>query len=152
MSAERMRWYPSKIDRWVVPVLCVSPLAAVAACVASALAGATPGLAVGVAVAALVAGVYLGLVFPMSYGLGETHLVVRFGVCRRRIPLAEISGVRPTRNPLSAPALSLDRLRVQYGQGFLRAVMISPADRELFLGDLARKAGLRREGERLFRG
>jgi hypothetical protein len=81
----------------------------------------------------------------------EHHLLVRFGICRQRIPLADIAEVHPTHNPLSSPALSLDRLRVQYGQGFFKAVMISPADRNGFLDDLAHKAGLKREGDRLVR-
>ena len=151
MSAERLRWYPSKMDWWLVPVLCVPPVAAVAVCVGFALAGSTPGLLVGVAMALLVFGIYLGLVFPMRYGLGDTHLVVRFGLCRHRIPLAEITEVNPTSNPLSAPALSLDRLRVQFGQGIFKSVIISPADRNLFLDELAQKAGLKREGDRLSR-
>ena len=151
MSAEQPRWYPSKIDWWLVPILCVPPVAAVAVSVAFALAGSTPVLLVGVAMAVLVAGLYLGLVFPLRYGLGDTHLVVRFGICRQRIPLSEISEVNPTFNPLSAPALSLDRLHVRFGQGIFKAVMISPADRNLFLDELAQKAGLNREGDRLFR-
>src|SRR5262249_24468829 len=141
-------WYPSKIDWWLVPVLCV---AAVAVCVAFALAGSTPGLLVGVAEAVLVAGIYFGLVFPIRYGIDDTQLVVRFGICRQRIPLADIAEVCPTHNPLSAPALSLDRLHVQYGQGFFKAVLISPADHDRFLDDLARKAGLNRQGDRLVR-
>ena len=74
-----------------------------------------------------------------------------FGICRRRIPFADLSEVRPKSNPLSAPALSLDRLRVRFGRGAFRALMISPAARDLFLDELARKAGLKREGDRLFR-
>ena len=87
----------------------------------------------------------------MRYGLDDTHLLVRFGLCRQRIVLADISEVHPTSNPLSSPALSLDRLHVQYGEGFFKAVMISPADRNRFLDDLAQKAGLKREGDRLIR-
>jgi hypothetical protein len=151
MSAEQVRWYRSKIDWWLVPVLCVPPVAAVAVCVAFALAGMTSALLVGVAMLGFVAGIYFGLVFPMRYGLDNTHLVVRFGLCRHRIPLANISEVHPTHNPLSAPALSLDRLHVQYGAGFFKAVLISPADRNTFLEELARKAGLKREGDRLVR-
>jgi hypothetical protein len=101
--------------------------------------------------AVLLAGVYLGLVVPIRYGLGDNQLVVRFGLCHHRVSLADILEVRPTHNPLSAPALSLDRLRVQYGQGFFKAVLISPADRNGFLDDLARTAGLKREGDRLVR-
>ena len=59
--------------------------------------------------------------------------------------------VHPTRNPAGSPALSLDRLRVQYGQGFFKGVMISPVDRNRFLDELAQKAGLKREGDRLVR-
>lgn len=109
------------------------------------------GLAWGLPGVLLVLGIYFGLVFPMRYGLDDTHLYVRFGLCRPRIPLADISEVYPTRNPLSSPALSLDRLPVQYGQGFFKAVMISPANRNGFLDDLAQKAGLKREGDRLVR-
>jgi hypothetical protein len=76
---------------------------------------------------------------------------VRFGICRQRIPLADISEVHPTHNLLSAPALSLDRLHVQHGHGLFKAVMISPADRNLFLDDLAQKAGLEKtKGAHLF--
>ena len=58
---------------------------------------------------------------------------------------------RAKANPTTRAALSLDRLRVQYGKGFFKAVLISPADRNGFLDDLARKAGLKREGDRLLR-
>lgn len=151
MSAELLRWYPTKVDWWLVPVLCLPPLAAGAVCVVSALAGSTPGLLVGVAMAVVVLGIYLGLVFPMRYGVSDTHLVVRFGICRRRIPLAEITEVTPTSNPLGSPALSLDRVHVQFGQSVFKAVLVSPKDRDLFLDEVAQKAGLERAGDRLFR-
>ena len=151
MSAELLRWYPTKVDWWLVPVLCLPPVAAGAVCAASALAGSTPGLLVGGAMAVVVMGIYLGLVLPIRYRVSETHLIVRFGVCRRHIPLAEITEVKPTSNPLGAPALSLDRLRVQFGEGVFKAVLVSPKDRDLFLDELAQRAGLEREGDRLFR-
>ncbi len=151
MTAEEPRWYPSKIDGWLVPVLCVPPVATVAVCVAAALAGSITNLLVGVAVAVFVAGLYFGLIVPVRYGLDDTQLIVRSGVCRQRIPLADISEVYPTRNPLSSPALSLDRLHVQTGKGVRKGVMISPADRDLFLDNLAQQAGLKREGDRLSR-
>lgn len=151
MSAESARWYPSKVDRWLVPVLCLPPAAAVAVCLASAIDGSTRGLLVGLALAALIAGLYLGLVFPVRYGLDDAQLVVRFGLCRQRVPLAGITEVRPTSTPLSAPALSLDRLRIRFGRSALQSVVISPADIDRFLDDLARTAGLARQGDRLVR-
>lgn len=151
MLAETMRWYRSKVDWWLALVLYMLPVASIAVCVALVLNGKTSGLPWGIGSVLLVLGLYFGLVFPMRYRLDDTHLLVRFGICRQRIPLVEISEVRPTRNPLSSPALSIDRLRVQFGQGHFKAVMISPADRDCFLDDLAKKAGLKREGDRLIR-
>jgi hypothetical protein len=132
-------------------LLCVPPVTSIAVCAELVLDGRTSEWPWGVAGVLLVFGLYVGLVFPMRYGLSDTHLLVRFGVCRQRIPLVDISEVHPTRNPLSSPALSLDRLHVQYGQGIFKAMMISPADRNPFLDDLAQRAGLKREGDRLLR-
>lgn len=151
MVTEAVRWYPSKIDGWLVPVLFIPPVAAVAVLVASVLAGSIIDLLVSVAAAVLVGGLYFGLIFPMRYGIDDTHLIIRHGVCRQRILLAEIAEVYPTHNPLSSPALSLERLHVQFGSGFFKGVMISPADRALFLDHLAQQTGLQREGDRLHR-
>jgi hypothetical protein len=151
MLAESMQWYRSKVDWWLALVLCVPPVASIAVCVALVLSGKASEIPWGIGSVLLVFGIYFGLVFPMRYGLDDTYLLVRFGICRERIPLADISEVHPTHNPLSAPALSLDRLHVQFGQGVFKAVMISPADRNRFLEELAKKSGLKREGDRLIR-
>ena len=151
MSAVSTQWYRSKVDWWIALLLCLPPVVSVAVSIALAIDGKTSELPWGIGSMLLVAAIYFGLVFPMRYGLDDTYLLVRFGICRKRIPLADVSDVHPTHNPLSSPALSLDRLHVQFGQGFFKAVMISPADRNRFLDDLTQKAGLRREGDRLFR-
>lgn len=151
MSTELPRWYPSKIDWWLAPLLCVPPIAAVWVCIRLALEGSITDLLVGITVAGFIAALYVGLLFPLRYGVNEKHLIVRHGMCRYRIPLAEICAVYPTRNPLSSPALSLDRLRIQFGQGLFKGVMISPLERDHFLNDLAHRTGMKREGDRLFR-
>jgi hypothetical protein len=151
MITESMRWYRSKVDWWLVPLLYLPPVASLATCVYLALHGKMSELSWGIATILLIVGIYFGLLFPMRYGLDDTHLVVRSGISRQRIPLTNISAVQPTRNPLSSPALSLDRLRVQFGQGAFKSVMISPADRDSFLDELAQKTGLKREEDRLVR-
>jgi hypothetical protein len=151
MPAETVRWYRSKVDWWLALILCVPPVASIAVCLALVLGGKTSEVVWGIVSVLLVFAIYFGLVFPMRYGLDDTHLIVRFGLCRQRIPLADISEVYPTHNPLSSPALSLDRLHVQFGQGVFKAVMISPADRDRFLDDLAQQAGLKRDSDRLVR-
>jgi hypothetical protein len=94
---------------------------------------------------------YLGLVLPMRYAITDQHLVVRHGLVRQRIALRDITVVEPTRSPLSSPALSLDRLRIEFGTGFFKSAMISPAAKSEFLAELAVKAGLERDGDRLVR-
>ncbi len=151
MSDVPTQWYQSKVDWWLALILCVPPMASVAVCVALVLNGKVSELPIGIGSVVFIAAIYFGLVFPMRYGLDDTHLIVRFGLCRQRILLTDVLEVQPTHNPLSSPALSLDRQHVKYGQSFFKAVMISPANRDRFLDELAQKAGLKREGERLVR-
>src|SRR3954467_3047977 len=106
MPDEDVRWYPSKVDWWIVPILWLSPMAAIVVTVSLAVYGHSYEWMIGAAIAVVVFGIYFGLVFPMRYGVGDTQLVVRFGVCRQRVALADISEVTPTHNPLSSPALS----------------------------------------------
>ena len=73
------------------------------------------------------------------YDLDDHSLHIRSGPLRWRIPLADISAMTETRNPLGSPALSLDRLQIQYGGG--KVVMISPTSRDAFVRAVnARKA------------
>ena len=151
MATNENRWYRSKVDWWLMPILGIPPLASIAVIAQAATEGSAFGVIAGCGIAMFVAGIYFGLVWPMSYGLGKSELIVRSGLYRRRIPLTAISEVSPTRNPLSSPALSLDRLNVRFGEGMFRRVMISPAERDRFLDDLADLAGLTRDGDRLRR-
>lgn len=65
------------------------------------------------------------------YVLDDRNLIIRSGPYKKVIPLSDIRSVEKTRNPLSAPALSLDRLEIKYGKyGF---ALISPEDRDAFI-------------------
>jgi Bacterial PH domain len=146
-----IRWYKSKIDWWLIPLLAAPPIASVVATVVLVQTGDPMGMFAGFGSMLLVSGIYFGLVFPLRYGIGGDCLLVQFGVCRHRIALADIVEVRRTWNPLSSPALSLDRLQIRFGTTVFKSIMISPAQREQFLSDLAQSAGLQREGGRLLR-
>lgn len=146
---ESTRWYPSKVDWWLAVLLALAPVAMLAALITSVASG--EGELAAVVANLVVAAVYLGLVLPMRYGISDETLTIRFGLVRQRIPLDRITEVRPTHNPLSSPALSLDRLAIRHGHGLTGRTLISPADREAFLGDLAARAGLRREAKVLTR-
>ena len=91
--------------------------------------------------------------YPLDYEITGTELVARSGFMRWRVPLADIQEVRPTRSVLSAPAWSLDRLRVEYLKGGVAcALLISPEDQAAFLRDLVDAApGLELVGDRVVR-
>jgi len=81
----------------------------------------------------------LAVSWPTHYTLRDGLLLVRSGVFLWRVPLQAIEGVHHSRNPLSAPAWSLKRLRVDYARASGRSafVLISPKDADLFMRDLA---------------
>lgn len=82
--------------------------------------------------------VIVGVTHPLYYQITASDLSIRSGLLRWQIPLTSVYEVRPTRNPLSSPALSLDRLRVDYqSNGKLKSILISPEDKAEFMRDLA---------------
>jgi hypothetical protein len=144
--------YPSKRDAWVMWLLWASVIGMMAAAIAVWVDPAPLGFRVGIS--ALLAGtavLVVWLVYSTSYSFGRDKLVVRAGPIRWRVKLDLIEEVRPTRNPLSSPALSLDRLHIRYG-GSRMGIMISPENKAVFLQDLAvRVDGLEFEGDRVVR-
>ncbi|MGV3590121.1 MAG: PH domain-containing protein [Gammaproteobacteria bacterium] len=137
------RYFKSKVDWWyyalIVSVALVLGLTAYAVAAiepaASSRDTATPALTFSVlAISVLPAlGLPLWLLSNTGYTLDSTHLRVKSGPFSWTVPLADIRDVRPTRNPLSSPALSLDRLLIEHTGG---SIMISPADKDAFLREL----------------
>ncbi len=119
--------FKSKVDPWLAILLVPLPVVLIGAAVSVAL---SEGFAASLAVwigPAVVATIYGTLLWPIQYEVHSDILVVRFGLVRKRIALADVRKVSPSRNPLSSPALSLDRIRIDYGNhGF---VLVSPGDR-----------------------
>jgi hypothetical protein len=72
-----------------------------------------------------------------TYTFSESELFVRSIGLSWRVPLRDIRAVTRTHDPLSSPALSLDRLRIDYGP--LKSIMVSPTDRERFMQELERR-------------
>ncbi|MGE0058226.1 MAG: PH domain-containing protein [Dehalococcoidia bacterium] len=146
LSTARER-FPSVVDSWVLIVLAIVPLISVGVLVAAIASG--EGVLAALIGPLIVAGIYGGLLYPVYYELEPDHLLIRFGVVHRRVAYTTIRSVRPTHNPLSSPALSLRRLRIDYGKGALSFVLISPQRRDEFLDALAARTGLNREGDAL---
>jgi len=153
MSADRVQIvYPSKRDAWLVAVLW-GGVVAVLGSVFTLWSNPEP-LASRVVMTVLlgaVAVLILWITYGTQYTLTAHELLIRSGPFRWRIALREIIEGFPTSNPVSGPACSLDRLCVRYGIG-RRSILISPQDKEAFLGELVVRApGLLREAGKVFR-
>lgn len=81
-------------------------------------------------------------IFNTYYLVGNNTLIIRSLVFRWKININDITRIEPTHNPLSSPALSLDRLKIYYMKdGKMATVMISPKDKESFLNTLNNSSG-----------
>lgn len=148
MSESEIRWYPSKIDTWILALLLFIPAVQVVVIATSAISQAWPAMVMGLLALFFFGCLYAGFVWPIRYGIGGEFLIVRFGICRSRVRIDNIREVYRTSNPLSSPALSLDRLWIQHGPRWYQAVMISPREQEAFIADLAARVPLERVGSR----
>lgn len=75
--------------------------------------------------------------FGTGYRVTDDELNIKSGPIRQTIPLKEITKIESTRNPISSPALSLDRLEIKYGEG--NVAIISPQDKEGFINLIVSK-------------
>ena len=128
--------HSSKVDTWLILVAALAAGASVGVAVALLREGGVPVVVMVPVVVVLGAGLPLWTLFGTRYELTPGRLRIRCGPFRWNVSLNEICAVTPTRNPLSSPALSLDRLRIDYGRG--SSVMISPRDQARFLAELER--------------
>ena len=126
------RKFKSKVDRWILILMLVVIVVQVVAITAAINEAGEPGM-----ITSLIL-VMIGVVALMVWLLLGTHYTVDRGIIRIvsgpfrwKVPIDEITSVRATRNPLSSPALSMDRLSIRYGKR--RRIMISPADKAGFL-------------------
>jgi len=144
--------FPSKKDAWLVALLWLCVVLTLFATVQVALDTRSPlGILAFVVFCTIpVVVLVLWVLFDTRYILTHKELLIRGGPMRHRIPLRSIQEVRPQRTALSSPALSMDRIHVVW-EGSSRGVFISPTNRKTFLRDLATRAGLKQDGERLFR-
>lgn len=74
----------------------------------------------------------------IKYSIEDNELRVIAIFCRQSVAINSIKSVQKTYNPLSAPALSINRLEIKYGDKF-DYLLISPNNREQFIADLLEK-------------
>jgi hypothetical protein len=79
----------------------------------------------------LLATAFIVWVFRATYYvITADALIVHAGPIRRTVRLQSIQRLRATHNPLSSPALSLDRIEVTYGS---KRILVSPRDKRGFV-------------------
>jgi hypothetical protein len=144
--------YPSKRDGWIVILLWAGVAVMLFAAVNLWKAPAPFVFRLLILVLLIfLAAFVLWTLYGTLYTLTESTLIVQSGPFRWIIDLETITEVFPTRNPLSSPACSLDRLQIHYGKSRL-GMMISPQDKAGFLRDLmARSPNLKLNGDRVLR-
>ena len=134
--------YTSKIDTWLLVVL----IGAVATCLIAFLfslrTGSVPAIVATLPALFIGAGFPIWLMMSTRYTLSDSALLVKSGPFKWQVPIEQITSITPTSNPLSSPALSLDRLRIDYGRG--QSIMISPKDKSRFIQDLEARRGASR--------
>ena len=124
--------FPSKVDSWLIPVIFISMAGMIAALIVVMIEETPwPVRTMVVVVTVLVTFLLFSVFKNTYYQVADGNLRVVSGPFKWTIPLSDITEIKPTRNPLSSPALSLDRLKVTYGQR--KFVLISPADKIGFL-------------------
>jgi hypothetical protein len=126
--------FPSKIDATSVAPIIVAGMGALAACFVIAGSGIpVPWLIIGLVLLLLIA-------FPVwvlattNYTLTSNEIAIRSGPFSWKIPFREITGIERSASRRSGPALSMERLRIDYGQG--KSILISPDNKEAFLREL----------------
>lgn len=134
-----LREFDSKIDTWLAFLLILAIVYPIGIGVYALFSDRQHGVAVFLetVVASLAVGLVIAsLAYPVKYFVSDGRIRVRSGwLMRQSIDVADIVEVSPSRNPLSSPALSLDRLAIKVEKNGKRrlAMLISPKDKAEFM-------------------
>ena len=125
--------FPSKIDGWLLWIVRLTFLTSLVPCALGLMRQPEKRGALVFAVLIVAAAVaFTEWTFHSTkYTIAGSTIHVQSGFFRWQIPIPEIESITRTRNPLSSPAASLDRIDIRYAGG--HSLMISPADRDRFI-------------------
>jgi hypothetical protein len=128
--------FRSKLDTWLAAVIAVPAVVALGIAATLLVSDMPARWPIALLLGALGGVLPLYVIGATRYTVGDGEIRIVSGPFRWRVALRDIRTVRPTRNPLSSPALSLDRLRIEYGAS--KWVMVSPRDQDAFVRALRR--------------
>lgn len=127
-----MKKFSSEVDTWIALVLFFSVGFSLYMAIMVLLESISlVGILVVAALVLIGAALPLWLFISTKYIVNENELTVQSGPFKWKINIQEIKEVKKTRNPLSSPALSLNRLLITYENN--KQIMVSPKERALFI-------------------
>ncbi|WOV86868.1 PH domain-containing protein [Sporosarcina oncorhynchi] len=91
----------------------------------------------GILMTIVMVGFLMWLWFGTGYKVEDGLITIRFGPFKSKVKIADIRKLRATKNPLSAPALSISRIEIAYGAYGM--TLVSPKDRVLFIKTLLKE-------------
>lgn len=121
--------FRSAVDAWFYLLAIMLPMALIALMVLSINSSALE-IQIVLGISAIIT---LGLpviLFTTYYIIDSGKLKIRSGPFFRIIPLSDIKTIKPSNSALASPALSLNRLEIQYGKN--KSVLVSPKDMKGF--------------------
>ena len=128
-------YFPSKVDWWVIAVCLAGPFVSFIVVLVIARTGTVNDVLITLVLVFATVGFVAWILLSTNYRFKNTALIIRSGPFRWNIPVREIVSVTRTRSPWSSPALSLDRIRIEYGSP-RREIIISPRDQAEFFAAL----------------
>ncbi len=124
--------FSSKVDGWLIPIMVLSVGGLVAAFVAVLVEPTPWPIQVLVGVVTVVVTFLLFSIFQNThYTIAGDSLRIVSGPFKWNIAVVDIRDITPSRNPLSSPALSIDRLKISLGKR--KFVLVSPEDKDGFV-------------------
>ena len=120
--------FKSKVDIWMAILILFVPISLIYGVI-------TEPSAVLLLVTAFITVLICVLFFGTKYVIEKDELIVYGGIYKKRIPIKHIQSLRPSKNPLSAPAMSIDRIEITFNP-HIQVILVSPKEKELFVKKL----------------
>lgn len=135
-----MGQHTSRVDWWLAALMTLPAIGGIAVLGAGLATGHRDMLYTGAGTIAAYALLLALMVIPITYTIDADSVRIRSGALLKiTIPWDRLISAELSSNPLSGPGLSLKRINLEYRRpsGRETFVLISPADREAFLRELA---------------
>ena len=118
--------FKSKVDWWMAVIFLAVPISMIYGVI-------TEPDAILMLVTTIVIVLLATLFFGTKYIIEDGELIIYGGIYKKRIPIEQIRSLRPSKNPFSAPAMSIDRIEITYNKTYSEVILVSPKDKEGFV-------------------